>query len=79
MGSERPNAGTCGGCGEWDDDLTQHFCEHAWRAALKEAAELLEEFGRHDVTRVCQACGAGHGAEHTPECRIGKWFKEYGQ
>lgn len=73
----RPNAGTCNGCGEWDDDLTQHLCEFHWRAALEEAAGLLEEYGRHDVTLVCQACGAGYSDEHRPECRIGIWLKEY--
>lgn len=36
----RPNAGTCGRCGEWDDDLTQHMCEFEWRGRL----EALEAF-----------------------------------
>lgn len=73
----RPNAGTCQGCGEWDDDLTQHFCEHHWRAGLEEAAELLEAHARHDVTGACAVCGTGYGEEHGPRCRIGTWLKEY--
>ena len=37
----RPNRGTCGGCGEWADDLTKHLCQADVERMETEHAEML--------------------------------------
>jgi hypothetical protein len=47
------------------------------KADLKLAADMLEEYARHDVTCSCLCCGEpwGTGGDHKADCKIALFVK----